>query len=215
MCADKDGNMWTIEDTYYCSIMRGATKIVLIPRGGDYVIKLNIDGTYLTERECDLCGLEYPHIDRRSVENVLDEEIALYESAPAELKEFIKPNIYVGDFNNIPVYVQEKIGSIYENVAWSSEERYKDSSKENHGVIESISNSIKPAGWSSSLFPDPFINDVVENFGEAKAYTILMQLKEQPIFDFNYGNFGYDQKNIPCLIDIGDFSEDEFFSYDE
>lgn len=209
------GEIRDIDDTVGYSITRGATKVVIIPTQEDFVIKLNITGTYLTERECETLGYEYPHIDRISEQNILDEEIAMYNDMPIELQGFIKPNIFVGYFNNIPVYIQEKIRNSYENSEETSKERFLNERAERLTEISSLQAMIKPTGWRSSLFPSPFINDMLNYFGEEKTKSILTQLCDAAVYDLNYGNFGYDMEDKPCLFDIGGFEESEFFQRDE
>lgn len=207
---DEDGDIWNIEDMIGYSVMRGATKVVIIPTQEDFVIKLNITGTYLSEKECETFGYEFPHIDRVSIQNILDEEIAMYDNMPTELKEFIKPNIFIGYFNNIPVYIQEKIKASYEYSEEASWERFikrGDSLKVTE--VQTVNKHLIPS------FPAPFISDMFEIFGEENTKTILCQLRESAVYDLNYGNFGYDMENKPCLFDIGGFDEAEFFHKDE
>lgn len=211
----EDNEIWEIEDCHGYHVMRGATKVVIIPSEEDFVIKLNITGTYLTEKECQDYGLEYPHMDRRSKQNVLDEENAIYEDIGMRAQKFIKPNIYVGDFNNIPVYIQEKIKIAYDFGSGPSEKKYSKTEDNIKWIVNSIGEMTKPAGWHTSLFPNPFIYDMIQAYGEDDTAMILAQLRDAAIYDLNYGNFGYDMKGLPCLFDIGGFSEEEFFSYDE
>lgn len=193
------------------SVFRGATKIVLIPAKENFVIKLNITGTYLTESECQNFGFDFPTVDRHSEQDILDEEVALYDGLSKTLQNFIKPNLYIGEFKGIPVYIQEKIKIDYEKASGAAAKRFKEESEEVRNSIKILESKSRPAGWTSSIFPAPFLNDMVNFYGEQRTEEIISQLKESSIYDFNWGNFGYDLNDRPCLFDIGGFDEEEFF----
>lgn len=207
-------DVWTIEGINGFDIYRGATKVVISPYKSDYVIKLNITGTYLTEDECKEVGLEYPYIDRVSKQDILDEEIALYENVGDELKAFIKPNIFIGRYNGIPVYIQEKVFTTYEYTEWTISQKFRQQTPRHKQLTNRLAEKTIPAGWRSKIFPEAFISDMILAYGVMYAWKILTQISEAGISDLNYGNFGYDKNGLPCLIDIGDFCEEEFFCQD-
>lgn len=211
-----ENETWAVEEIEGFELCRGATKVVIRPVNADYVIKLNITGTYLTEEECEIAGLKYPYIDRHSSYDTLDYENAIYEELPDELRSIIKPNIYLGEYCGISIYIQEKIKYTYQEDSYSAEIRFSEISDNKKDFIKTVLTKSKPAGWSknSTLFPEEFVADMVSKFGEKKTEKILMQLKDSCIYDLNFYNFGYDKEGFPCLFDIGGFQEDEFFDQD-
>jgi len=209
---------FNVEGTMEVEVYRGATKVVLVPVQSDYAIKLNISGTYLTEDECDEAGFQYPHIDRLSSENVLDEENIMFESLPKELKEIILPNIYIGDCGNIPVYIQKKVKATYGRVTGLAEARYKAKGKSRTTSVQKALKSSTPVGLNwiiHSVLPEAFVSDLIDFYGEEKASLILQQLSVSEITDLNYENFGYDMEDRPCIFDIAGYNENDFFEYDE
>lgn len=209
---DEDGIAWEIEEITGFDLCRGATKVVIVPINEDYVIKLNITGTYLTKEQCRDAGLSYPCIDRTASSDTMDYENALYEDIPEELQSIIKPNILIGEYRGMPIYIQEKIKTTYENCCHVVEKCYENADQQLVTSVQSIVANTCPAGYRSSILPEAFICDMVKAFGEQLTEQMLLQLKESSIYDLNFGNFGYDKSDKPCLFDIGGFDEGEFFN---
>lgn len=216
--SNTDYGAWDIENTDEVEVYRGATKIVFVPAHKDYAIKLNISGTYLTEDECKDANYLYPHIDRISTKDVLEEENVIFEDLSDELKELIFPNIYVGKYEEISVYIQKKIKKTYDEAIGAAWIRYSNEGKKR---IESVHRALKrstPFGlnWAiHAVLPEPFISDMIDFYGEEKVEYMLQHLVTSGIDDLNYSNFGYDINDKPCIFDIAGFNEVDFFDYDE
>ena len=94
----------------------GASKLVIVPLNENFVIKVDMTGTYDWNAEEE----KYELIDTLNMdESSLPEEERLYNNASNELKQILVPVHYVFDYNRkIPVYVQEKynmnLNDIYE-----------------------------------------------------------------------------------------------------
>jgi hypothetical protein len=106
---------------YSYEIKFGTTKAVIIFKDLNYVIKIPVAGVYRF----------YPHQDKSflnslKVESSLAREEDLYRDSHAA-KAFLLKNIYLGEINNIPIYIQKKVDHFYSEPAQHIKSPYLDS----------------------------------------------------------------------------------------
>jgi hypothetical protein len=187
---------WTtayeIQETYCCKISCGCTKLVIIPRDKDYVIKLPI--THIYEDEEITMQLDQE-------EDIFAEEKALYDSSTETLQNFILPNYYIGEYQGIPVFVQEKAEF---DIATPLSEKVL--------VSDQIVSSIREETDFYS-FSVAFVKDMVRYFGQIETKELIGELLDYEIVDLHRGNYGYTLEGKPCLIDIGGYREDRWAAY--
>ena len=201
---------WKICDTKDFIVRRGATKVVITPLKEDFVIKLSITGTYFSESECHYYSCEYPCFPQKATENVLFKEEKIYNIAPPLLKKIIKPNLYIGSYNGIPIFIQEKVAYTWEYIKNKYDRKFNRTDVLRQETVKTIQGMSHREG-ESALLDDSFVNLICDWLGEEKTMSLLLELKKSNIYDLNDGNYGLDSKGRPCLFDIAGFDEDEFF----
>lgn len=178
-----------------CEIQFGASKIVLIPEGWNWVIKIptygycNGKASYYDSNNSN--GIEYD--DTEDYEFACSrqlrdkgytfpgynycqaEAIIGYEAEKIGLGDIMIPTYYVGTFKDIPYYIQRKVCDIREDVnsKIDSQERYKELNS--HRYRE---------------FNNNFGGALIEQYGEERVNELLNFLKEWGINDLtSYSNY--------------------------
>lgn len=184
----------------------GATKLIIIPKNKDYVIKIPFTGLYTFEtddnvedNEKDIISVNYNQMD------ICEREIDIYKKASGLLKKIIAPNIYVGTYKNIPIYIQKKIkknfvdsyfGHLYEDDYFS---RY--SSFNRKKIIEKISED------SDYYLNRVYVDLIMKTYGIKNTLNMLKEMNTC-IEDLHEFNYGFDFNGNCVLFDIGGYSED-------
>lgn len=206
-----------VSETSYIDVKKGASKVVLIPRHEDYVIKMPITGIYQIKdlHDPDFTYPEDPdyEIVRTSSYNVLDEEMAMYDDMPELLKTFCKPLIYIGTYHDIPIYIQEKISDTWMDVN-QYDNQYKICSNAIKSEARIILNSTKQFtadGREREIFPIEFVEHIVKDYGK-KAESLIQEVIEANIYDLNEANYGFDLMGKVCLIDYGGYDDSAYWA---
>lgn len=108
-------------------IRTGASKVVLLPDGARYVIKIpyygqldDYDGTSIPYN-----GAYVSNIEIDNTNDYCELEAAIYDEAVEwDLQDFFVPTTWVCDIEHIPIYVQPRIQSIYRKAAEENTYKY-------------------------------------------------------------------------------------------
>lgn len=208
-------------DNCHIEVKNGVSRIAFIPSDKDYVIKMRITGSYDYKDMADMYDEEgnyneyyslfpseelvmYKHISEDC--NLMEEENALYEDANAALQEFLLPNIYIGEWNDMPVYIQKKIFVSSLNASTvkidlpSNNTSYSEIEDELHRIIK---------GQPLVDIPSEFLYDMLKLKGEeitTRAYSDLAYLC---ISDLHRGNVGYTKDNKCYIFDYAGYVEED------
>lgn len=211
------GDIFTIEDVNYfiSSIDRhtvpkftydtGATKLVIIPKDRDYVIKIPFTGYYsdpfLEIEECEKY-FEFTGSTGDIYNDYCSAELNVYQKAISQSLDFIfVPITYINTIKGLSIYIQPKV-DMYEQIDINL---YSPSKKSIDKVIlyrqSFIFNNplnMAPISWVASLL------DCVQTLEEYNK--IQNFLSDVGIHDLHSGNVGYYQ-NKPVIIDYGSFHD--------
>ncbi len=217
-----------LESTDEVEVRCGMSKVVLIPKHKDYVIKMpftaifglrvvdTITGEYrpINRLECncdfgcsncshDSCiAGELDEVEEANSELQIvgksqydhcDMELANYLNATSDLKKILAKIEFVGNFNSIPIYVQEK--------AKFSQNEYGMWSAYSHFIsheTEYIEDHHNPG------FYDIFIQRVIELFGFKKTIDVFEEIRDS-FEDMHSGNYGYTSTGTPIIFDYSDY----------
>lgn len=202
---------WLVESTGNISVYRGATKVVFVPKDKKipYVIKLVVTGIYSSERDEEDPWYSHKNVTliRESECDILDMENAMIENMGEEVAEFIKPNIYVGEYNGISVYIQEKVRCTQEQLdnAGSCAYTPKDTRKDISDGIDRVNDK-----YCTGICWE-FLYNMIEYYGEETVKEMLELLEQECVYDLHEGNYGYDYSGRPVLIDIGGYDSQYFW----
>lgn len=217
-----------IEDV---EIQHGVCKYVIIPNEGDYVIKLPIMGTfdYVTqvkhvnekgqeeflflfdendideavEQGWQIVDSKIEAVKTMQKHNIMEIENDIYNNAPEILKDFLLPNIFIGYFNSIPVYIQRKISKTVRDTS-------------SYSAITEADNDINVKTIRSESHvgvPSLFIKKNIEFFGFEKALKIMTAISDIKLEDLHTANLGYLEDGTPCVFDFGGYNEEEVWQY--
>jgi hypothetical protein len=181
-------------DTFY--VTGGYTKLVIIPKYENYVIKIPYTGSYDINADTDEIYLE-----REFDIDICDEENAIYDNSSEELQQFMAYNTFAGLYNGcIRVYTQPKI-----NITSSdAEDNFKSITSAREKIIMRFE-------YTYNFYYDwNIINYFIETFGINKAKEILRELNY--IDDLHSNNLGYTSGGHLYLIDFGGYESSHFTS---
>ena len=167
----------------------GATKLAILPRNKDYVIKIPFQGYYIgdfcnfigasSECEWDYCNVE---VER------------YYNICSTPFKDCFAETIFVGYINNYPIYLQEKC-TPFNNSHNKTREKRK--------LMDSF--LYKVNCWND-LNSDWCI-DLLKYYGPKKFKEFLALIKKLKWDDdLTYDNVGY-KNNHPIIIDFSGFRD--------
>ena len=119
----------------------GATKIVLVCKDDDFVIKIPTYGECEDDWTSAWVGAYSVELDARGYDVERNDycqlEMALYECAQEQgVDKFFVPTEYVGEVFGIPVYVQPKITYLYSKGNHSNEDEFTYASIANSDMID-------------------------------------------------------------------------------
>lgn len=211
-----------IEPKYDCEVINGCTRLVIVPNDRDFVIKIPIDGYYSTTytysdgedylsfdngfeiedyNEADsyvlvdkinsIKGRRNPNINIMRIENE-----KYYKSDLA--KELLLPNLFVGYFNNIEIYLQKKVDTIWSNYRFNC----CDTS------IQALSEKLEKK--YEYLFGKSFCYKLVEYYGYKRTDKLMEELFNNNLKDLHYANIGM-INNRPVIFDYGGYPEQEMW----
>ena len=167
----------------------GATKLAILPRNKDYVIKIPFQGCYegnfcnfigaSSECEWDYCNVE---VER------------YYNICSTPFKDCFAETIFVGYINNYPIYLQEKCTPFNNSYNKTKEKRKK------------MNSFLRKINCYYELNPDWCI-DLLKYYGPKKFKEFLALIKKLKWDDdLTYDNVGY-KNNHPIIIDFSGFRD--------
>lgn len=189
----------------------GATKIVIIPNDADYVIKIPITGTYITEHDADgnKVHILEGRVDMEEFDH-LEHEQSIWRTLNRESKKVFLPNITIGEINGIPIYVQERVAKTFMDTR-------SDQIEKTEGSVKSAQKLIEKSGYGSNddddinILNEDFIAAIVEYYDEETARQVLSDAEE--IGDLHNENYGFTEDGRPVIFDYADFFL-EMYTYD-
>ena len=185
-------------DEYYIS--RGITKIVIIPKNTDYVIKIPFTGIYHYTDSDELYLVAKVDFDEY---DVFDIEKQTYNNLFQESKVAFLPNYFIGTFNGIPIYIQEKIKVTCSHHFYDATYSYGEKK-------ESVAKIRKESLYDddhvdTTCLREFFIADLITWYGEEATKWILADCKD--IDDLHGNNYGYTEDGRPVIFDYAGFDD--------
>lgn len=198
-------------------VLSGLTKICIVPKKKtNWVIKIPITDIYAEkwiDEEEDFSDydsenfLGYKRVGK-AISNLCDEEISIYEEASESLKEVLSEINYVGIYNNIPIYIQERVKTI------SAVAQDKDKLFILGRVNNFISNEINRINDISCVFSDDFILNIILKIGFLNTIKVFEDISNE-INDIHEWNYGYDYNGNGKLFDYSGYSRHDTYSFFE
>lgn len=143
---------------------------------GDNFLGLTQVGTC----ECDSC----------------DEENIIYEESSYNAKKFMAKNHYIGTYNNIPIYIQEKAIICNSSVAYHKALFGFDSNFLRHEIDYLFD-------MESEIEEEIFFYNIILNIGVQAAAQVIQEFGE--LTDLHNQNYGFNFKGIPVLFDYAGY----------
>lgn len=175
----------------------GATKLAILPRNKDYVIKIPFQGCQegnfcnfigaSPECEWDYCNVE---VER------------YYDICSTSFKDCFAETIFIGYVNDYPIYLQEKCTPFNNSYNKTKEKRKK------------MNSFLRKIGCYYELNPDWCI-DLLKYYGPKRFKEFLVLIKKLKWDDdLTCDNVGY-KNGHPIIIDFSGFREQKGWNQDE
>lgn len=184
------------------TVETGASKLVIIPDGANYVIKIPFNGMW-EERFDDEEEEEYTDFYKFEGASYGDgwdyclNELIIYRlSKTYNINEVFVKTKYLGSINNYPIYIQERAVTFCE------------SDKRREKTLKDIDIKTEDTCRKHNFytFNKKWLSDALEYYGEKKLDKIISFLSNNNIGDLHNSNIGY-VGNRPVLIDFSDFCD--------
>lgn len=175
----------------------GATKIVLMFSGEDYVIKIPFSCKYEADDEEEGCPFTEAPLDA-DWDYCLAETRVYKEAEKQGLGTFFAKTEFLGYAGDYPVYIQQR-AVIFEDLQ-DSDSIKRHSTKE---IQRARSQCEENSCW---CFDRDWMADCNQAFGETIVNTLLQFINDQGLDDFHSGNIGY-INNVPVIVDYSDYRE--------
>lgn len=197
------------EPSFICSlegdenfqVRMGITKLVIIPRGKDYVIKIPFTGFYSCEYDEDGLETNFKPVGEATI-NVCGIEDNFYEAASDELQQILVPNHFIMNIDGLSIYIQERCSISFENSKYAFDVDYvKTISPVKNKIIEHIMND---------NFGKSFVGKLAETLGIAKAAQVIHE--SDIISDLHRGNYGFAKDGHCMIFDYAGF-ENNYYEY--
>ena len=172
----------------------GATKLVILIPGCNYVIKIPYNSACFEGEPFDFFGLP------DGFDNYCEYEVHLYNIAKeAGWDNFFLPIQYFGKYKNIPIYIQEKAESYFDCIIDYASENSKKAVTKNTKETEFLRSFTVPFDWVACCL------DWLHSLYEVRKFFNFLE-KEKISRDLHRGNIGF-FKNKPVIIDYGGYFE--------
>ena len=201
----------------------GASKMCIIPRESDMVIKLPFKGTiYYDNDDCPFLEEFESSGSESCTWDYCLAEVELYNKvAAAGFECFLaRTEAYGNTHNGHPMYIQEKV-QVYGEGASPSKEVSEDSRDKSNTIMQSYRNYIYHStsteemsreqliGWTFSEAGEYFIASLIDAYGYDKVadFSAWVFVNARNIaIDLHHGNIGYRESDgTPCLLDFSGF----------
>lgn len=208
---------FAVEDIEGYSISYGMTKLCICPDNKhiDWVIKIPITGIYEEEYFDDDEDLSFTEdndnfkevkVVGKAISDVCDEELAIYENYSSDVKELMAKNYFIGEYNGIPIYVQERVFSC-ENECAVNYANYGEALDD--FIMHEIDYLME---INSDIDDSDFAYNIIMHYGIIKAIEIYNEISD--LDDMHKGNYGFNMKGKAMIFDYAGYSRDyyEFFA---
>lgn len=197
----KEGYGREIEETDDVTIQYGASRFVIIPYDLPYVIKLPITAVYDTR---SFGGeKQFYCYKRHSGYDLMEHENELYYQAEAEYPEcadMLLENAWIGKYNGISVWIQDKVEGTQNQLGDYS--RFRTASQEEKQEVYNSHDIL----WGDDIDND-FILIILRKYGAKITQKAMKMINELGLSDLHGGNIGYLSDGSPVLFDYGGYSE--------
>lgn len=199
--SDEDAEeTYAIEDVYHqldddVKTAYGASKFVII-LNDDEVVKVPFNGCYWYDDDAE-GGMRFDEFNNN---DYCATEAAVYADAVAlGVEKFFASTKYYGStIDHTPIYVAERVYTLYENdelrnnitTTKDSIDKAKEISKEYH-----------------KYFPQIWLEKAVEYYGEKAVIDLMAFIELEHINDFNTGNVGFRKDGSPVILDYSGYEE--------
>ena len=206
----------------------GATKVVILFKGCDFVIKIPFSGYEVGQPACDYCNhcgdycdncdgdqyyefMEFMNAgwvfedsdnewDYCATEEQIYHNIADYShELGIALNKAFAATEFVGMVDHYPIYTQPLCRTFFS----VPESIHSPRTKENELFITNAQ-SQNP----SELTNTTWLNDVLTTYGQEFLTELLVMINEMHLTDFHNSNIGYTKDGAPVIIDYCGFYED-------
>lgn len=185
----------------------GASKMVIIPKNENYVVKIPFNGYYNSIYDEDENG-EEKYIDDEFIEfskagdengwDYCEVEAKLYEEAEdRNLEQCFAKTEWIGDAHGYPIYKQEK-AEIFGMMEDDSIKRRSDEEK------NSAKKQLAKEGVNIYHICIDWVLDFIEYYGKEMLYKFMDFLTDFHIGDLHSDNIGY-INGRPVLVDYSGF----------
>ena len=181
----------------------GATKLVLLFPGADYVVKIPFTGSgYLMEDYDEDTGEWYEHDNYCPFEGALysgwnycETEVQLYElAAEYGIEQFFAKTEFIGHVQGHPIYIQER-AEIFDDTHKSH--------RHSHEVRKSVSEKCNYNNFNN--FNIDWIADLF-NYCTDEIFCEIMTFATHNLEDLHRGNIGYIDGR-PVFVDYSGFND--------
>lgn len=182
---DDSGNNWRGYNNEDYKVDSGASKVVLVFENSDYVVKIPFKGEY-----CAFSGARVGE-DEYGWDYCASEQFFYRKAIEAGLEDFFMETIFIGKFEDHPIYLQKKV-SVY---GYNSETKSSESSKEifvskfRHSEIQN----------------EDFGGILIDYYGVERVNQLVEFLSEVGISDLHSSNVGI-RANRPVLFDYSGYN---------
>jgi hypothetical protein len=203
-------NPWHISEIEGYAVSYGMNKMCIYPTNKrvPWVIKIPITGIYafksdLEDSDEDEDDYDFDDDDflaREAIQTGMaqqdfcDEEIAIYENCSSDVQGIMARNYYVGHFNKIPIYIQEKVSSCHATINSKYGSKYDYITNEINFLMD----------INSGIENEDFVYNIVLNYGITKAIEIFEELSST-VDDLHDGNYGYDRQGKAVIFDYAGY----------
>lgn len=192
------------EDLIYYRSNNFAKELIDIAEDTGYTIDFGLSKIMVDFDKHSDWVIKVPRLDGRMKQNFCEIEAKNYEAARrVHLDEFFAETYFVDRFFDIPVYVQKRMKikrqEIDDKLYSYAEENFSCSQDfedeyDRDDYIQSTIDDFEPFDSLNAVFSDFYSTEEIED--------VARFCVEEEINDFHSGNFGYDEKGMPKLIDF-------------
>lgn len=199
-------NPFIIESTDDFRVAYGLTRLCIIPtdKKKDWVIKIPITAVYAEEffdedsEDFDWEGSNFKGLTRvgTSEYDSCDEERVMYANASSDAKMFMADNLYIGEYNDIAIYIQEKTTYCDCGAGWNKSCFGHDLNFIKHEVEYLFD-------VGADIESEIFLYNVILLVGFQKAIQVFEEFCD--FEDLHDHNYGFNSKGIPVLFDYAGY----------
>lgn len=183
-----------LPDNFDYNYFYGVSKLCLIPKGSDYVIKIPFNTEWYDWDREYVYFFNANHDDNRKWDYCMS-ELLIYNLAKKEkIEKIFCKTRFLGCVNNYPIYIQERANPIY----------LMDGIRYSDHRTDRISEYCHQRNFQ--IFHSVWMADALEYYGQKIFNNAMSFIKYNHINDLHNENIGY-IGNRPVLIDFSGYLE--------